>query len=240
MEKYPSLQQIQLSEGALFWQYTLIYFIKPWPQFDHLTLHEAVLSRKWLIYFGLTRQELIREVFGFLWRNGRLGENGQIYRSVLVLPDGDPKIRPRRAGSRLEGQANNSISNTMALAMGFKFCEVFAARTLDDVDQMETMLQKTQERSCIEAKTCDVPDRVHGVPHHLHRHWTRATDSEEKLELAKPGEPLESACVFMSYVKITEASSANLLHPLYIEGVLNPKRDLHVDLVGGQRLRVVN
>ena len=137
MEKYPSLQQIQLSEGALFWQYTLIYFIKPWPQFDHLTLHEAVLSRKWLIYFGLTRQELIREVFGFLWRNGRLGENGQIYRSVLVLPDGDPKIRPRRAGSRLEGQANNSISNTMALAMGFKFCEVFAARTLDDVDQMD-------------------------------------------------------------------------------------------------------
>jgi hypothetical protein len=60
------------------------------------------------------------------------------------------------------------------------------------------------------------------------------------LELAKPGKPLESACVFMSYVKITEASSANLLHPLYIEGVLNPKRDLHVDLVGGQRLRVVN
>jgi hypothetical protein len=154
-----------LSEGALFWQYTPDLFHQTLRRSSTtLTLHEAVLSRKWLIYFGLTRQELIHEVFGFLWRNGRLGENGQIYRSVLVLPDGDPKIRPRRAGSRLEGQANNSISNTMALAMGFKFCEVFAARTLDDVDQMETMLQKTQERSCIEAKTCDVPDRVHGVP----------------------------------------------------------------------------
>ena len=78
MEMYPWLQQIQLSYGQLFWQYTLIFFIKPWPQFDNLTLHEAVLSRKWLIYFGLTRQKLNREVFVFLWRHGKLGKNGQI------------------------------------------------------------------------------------------------------------------------------------------------------------------
>ena len=248
MKDFPHLKKTMLTKVELCTEFQRVYYIVKYPQFNNRTLHVAMLSCEFLMYTGITLQLLRLEDFAWLERDGKRiyipGKykelNGELtwvparlghkYRSTLRHREQDAP--PFRQGPQ-KGQIRRRINRTEAIEMGFDSMEVFSGRTWGNVAEMEALIQNAMEFDTVTAGTNDVVGRGHGVPHHLHRVVVANEGERRDLKDAEAGKSPVSACTFISFVRVTEQTSANMrAGPKYLPrgGGRNPKRLTTVQL----------
>lgn len=248
MRLFPHLMKISLTKAELCTEFQSVYYIIKYPQLNNRTLHVSMISCEYLMYAGITLQLLRLEDFAWLERDGKrifiAGKNKEVngeltwvparlgnkYRSTLRHREHDA---PTFRQGPQKGHIRRRINRTEAIKMGFDSMEVFSGRTWGNVAEMEALIQRAMENDTVTAGTNDAVGRGHGVPHHLHRVVVANEGGRRDLKDAEAGKSPVSACAFISFVRVTEQTSANMrAGPKYLPrgGGRNPQRLTTVQL----------